>query len=164
VPHWTKDLKEARRPINARAETVASSPMFMSAFQRRRAIVCADAFFEWQARENGPKQPYTIARYDGETMAFAGIWEGWKAETGKVIRSFTIITTPANQTMKPIHDRMPVILNEASWRVWLGEQEADAGALLQPAPDDLLEVWPVGLAVNSPRNNGPELLRPTQGS
>jgi putative SOS response-associated peptidase YedK len=163
VPHWTKDLKEARRPINARAETVASSPMFMSAFQRRRALVCADTFFEWQARENGPKQPYTIARHDGETMAFAGIWEGWKAETGKVIRSFTIITTPANQTMKPIHDRMPVILNEASWRVWLGEQEADAGALLQPAPDDLLEVWPVGLAVNSPRNNGPELLRPTHG-
>ena len=164
VPHWTKDLKTARRPINARAEHIASSPMFRSAFQKRRAIVCADAFFEWQTPPSGPKQPYAIARRDRETMAFAGIWEGWKSETGKVIRSFAIITTAANNEMAPIHIRMPLILDQADWGVWLGEGDGGSGLVKRSAANDFLEAWLVGQAVNSPRNNGPDLLGTTHMS
>jgi putative SOS response-associated peptidase YedK len=91
-------------------------------------------------------------------MALAGIWEGWKAETGKVIRSFAIITTTANESMAQIHGRMPVILDPSTWPAWLGEEEGDAADLLKPAGDSLLETWPVSLSVNSPRHNGPELL------
>jgi putative SOS response-associated peptidase YedK len=158
VPHWTKDLKEARRPINARAETVASSPIFKSAYKNRRALIPAEAYFEWTAGQGGMKQPHAIARPGLETLSFAGIWEGWRAETGKVIRSFAIITTAANQAMARIHPRMPVIIGQADWGTWLGEVEADASALLRPAPDAFLETWPVSSKVNSPRNNEPGLL------
>jgi putative SOS response-associated peptidase YedK len=161
VPHWIKpnDLKSARRPINARAETVASSPMFRSAFKARRCLVVADAWYEWEAGPEG-KKPYAFARGDRHTMAFAGISEGWKADAGKVIRSFAIITTTANRVAGTIHDRMPVVLAPDSWATWLGEAPGDPEALLQPAPDDLIEAWPVSVAVNSPRNNNDDLLAP----
>ena len=100
VPQWTKDLRAARRPINARAETVANSPMFHDAFARRRALIPAQAFYEWQRTENGPKQPYAMARRDGETLAFAGVWEGWWSPEGEVVRSFAIIVTALNATMR----------------------------------------------------------------
>jgi putative SOS response-associated peptidase YedK len=160
VPHWTDDLKSIKRPINARAESLATSPMFRDAFARRRALIPADAFYEWRADGAGRKQPYAIARRDRDVMAFAGVWEGWRSKMGTIIRSFAIITTSANAIMAPIHDRMPVIIGQADWPLWLGEVDGDAEQLLRPAPDDLLEVWPVGLMVNSPRNNGPELLEP----
>ncbi len=159
LPHWTKDLKAARRPINARAETITASPMFRSAFEKRRCIVPADAFYEWHSGPTG-KQPFAITRSDATPMAFAGLWEGWTAETGTIVRSFAIITTSANRIMSEIHDRMPVILDPAVWPAWLGEKSADAAALLRPAPDDLLRLWPVSTSVNAPRNNGPELLTP----
>jgi putative SOS response-associated peptidase YedK len=120
--------------------------------------VPADAFYEWQKRPNETKQPYAIARQDGEVMAFAGLWEGWKAPDGEVVRTFAIITTDANMEMAKVHDRMPVILEPEDWPVWLGEAEGDPATLLYPAADHAVRTWPVSRAVNTPRNNGPELL------
>ena len=121
VPHWTKDIHQARRPINARAETVATSAMFRGALAQRRCLVPADAFYEWKAMPGG-KQPYAIARQDGAPLAFAGLWEGWRWPNGDVLRTFAIITTEANATMTDIHDRMPASpkrkLDED--RVWEG--------------------------------------------
>ncbi|MCA7118287.1 MAG: SOS response-associated peptidase [Acidibrevibacterium sp.] len=160
VPPWTKDLRAARRPINARAETVATSPMFPHAFARRRALIPAQAFYEWQRTGNGSKQPFAIARRDGETLAFAGLWDGWRSPEGEVLRSFAIIVTAANATMAPIHDRMPVILAPKHWPLWLGETEGDAASLLHPASGDTLRVWPVSTRVNRPANNDADLLAP----
>ena len=106
----------------------------------------------------GGKQPYAIARQDGQPMAFAGLWEGFKWPDG-ILRSFAIITTDADAVMADIHDRMPVIIEQQDWSVWLGEAEGDVPALLHPAEDDLLKVWPISRKVNSPSNNGPELLK-----
>jgi putative SOS response-associated peptidase YedK len=162
LPYWTKgDPKQARRPINAKAETVATLPTFRDAFARRRCLVPAGAFYEWQ-RVPGEKtkQPFAIARQDGQPMAFAGIWEGWRGEGGEVLRTFAIVTTDANQVMAPIHNRMPVILEESDWPLWLGEREGEPGTLLHPAADDVLRVWPVSRAVSNVRNNGPELIEP----
>jgi putative SOS response-associated peptidase YedK len=157
VPHFTRDLKSARRPINARAETVRSSGMFRDALGRRRCLVPADAFYEWQSRPTG-KQPFAIGRRDGQMLALAGLWEGWRAPDGTVLRSFTIVTTTANETLRPLHERMPVIVEPAGWPLWLGEVPGDPTALLRPAEDDVLRRWPVSTAVNNVRNNGPELL------
>jgi len=159
LPHWTKDTKAARRPINARAETIATSPMWRDAFARRRCLVVANAFYEWAAAPGG-KQPYAVARQDGQPMALAGLWDGWRGPDGEVARSFAVIVTEANASMALIQDRMPVIVEPAGWPVWLGEAEGDPAALLRPAAEGAVRVWPVGRAVNSPRNNGPELLRP----
>lgn len=163
VPAWTKDLKAARKPVNARSETAAGSGMFRAALAARRCLVPADAFYEWRAMADG-KQPYAIARADGAALAFAGLWEGWRAPDGEVVRTFAILTTAANATMRPLHERMPVILEAPDWPAWLGEHEhehggeGDAAALLRPAGDDVLRLWPVSRAVNSVRNNGAALL------
>ncbi|WP_288036991.1 SOS response-associated peptidase [Acidiphilium sp.] len=160
IPRWTKDLAKARKPINARAETVATSPMFRDAFHRRRCIVPADAFYEWQAQESGPKQPYAIARRDGEMLAFAGIWEGWRGPAAEILRTFSIIVTAANEDLAPIHDRMPVILEQRDWPAWLGDQEADPAELLRPAEAGTVRIWPVSARVNKPANNDAALLEP----
>lgn len=157
IPHFTKDLKAARKPINARAETVASSGMFRGALERRRCLVPADAFYEWRAMPDG-KQPYAIGRKDGAPLAFAGIWEGWRRPDGETLRSFAILTTSANATMHPLHDRMPVILEDEHWPVWLGERAGQPTGLMRPAYDGLLHLWAVSRAVNSVRNNSPDLL------
>jgi putative SOS response-associated peptidase YedK len=161
VPHFTKDLKSARRPINARAETAASSGMFRGALASRRCIVPADAFYEWRATPAG-KQPYAIARADGLPLALAGLWEGWRSPEGETLRTFTILTTTANATMSRLHERMPVILEAADWAAWLGEMPVDAGKLLQPAGDAVVRVWAVSQAVNNVRNNGAALLEPVE--
>ena len=155
LPGWVRDPKGTRQPINARAETVSRSPMFRKAFAERRCLVPADAFYEWKA-EPGGKQPFAIARRDGEMLAFAGLWEHWRGEGDEVVRSFAILTTEANAPMRRVHDRMPVILAPADWSAWL--EGPDPGGLLRPAPDEVLRLWPVSRAVNAPRNNGPDLL------
>ena len=151
-----------RRLINARAEAVSTSRMFGAAFTKRRAIVPAGAFYEWQRKEGDGKQPCAIARQDGQPLAFAGLWEGFRWPDGTVLRSFAIVTTNANADVAMIHDRMPVILEPADWPVWLGEIEGDPATLLRPAPDGTLRIWPVSRAVNQPRNNRPELLNPIE--
>jgi putative SOS response-associated peptidase YedK len=157
LPHFTRDPGTARRPINARAETVATSGMFRAAFAARRCLVPAAAFYEW--RKPG-HEPYAIARADGATMALAGLWEGFRWPDDRVERSFAIITTAANATLAVLHDRMPVVLEATDWPLWLGEAAGNAATLLRPAGKSVLRVWPVGRQVNSPRNNGPDLLRP----
>ena len=157
VPSWTKHLKQARKPINARSETAASSGMFKDALASRRCLVPADAFYEWKPAGGG-KQPYAIARADATPLAFAGVWEWWRDPAGELLRTFAILTTAANATMRQLHERMPVILAAADWPVWLGEAPGEPAALLRPAPDDALRLWPVSRMVNSVRNNGADLL------
>jgi putative SOS response-associated peptidase YedK len=141
LPSWTKDPTKAQRPINCRSETIATSGLFRGAFKARRCIVPADAFYEWKATETG-KQPYAIARVDGQPMAFAGLWEGFRWPDDAITRSFTIATTTPNADMASLHDRMPVILEPEDWSVWLGEAEGDPAALLHPSPDGTLRTWP----------------------
>ncbi len=156
VPHWTSDLKTARRPINARSETAATTPMFRDALARRRCLVIADAFYEWQVG-SVPKIPHAIARSDGTPMIFAGLWEGWKNPDGTILRTFTILTTAANDQLRHLHERMPVILEPQDSSAWLGESSGDPAALLRPSTA-ALRIWRVSPAVNNVRNNGPELL------
>ena len=156
---WQKDTKRSR-PINVHAERlVARRGMFQGAFAYRRALVPADAFYEWKVIEDG-EQAYAIARQDGQPMAFAGLWEEYRFPDWRVLRTFAIVTTAANAETAEVRDRMPVILEPADWPAWLGEMEGDPASLLHPVPDGTLHVWPVDRRVGSPRNNGPELLEP----
>ena len=158
VPHWAKDPKSVRMTINARGETLASTPMFRDAFARRRCLVPADVFYEWQVID-GAKHPWAIARTDGQPMVFAGLWEGWRGADGTVIRSFTIVTTGANDALRPLHERMPVVLEPDDWPLWLGEQEGDRAALLRPS-QAAYRTWRIGTAVNNVRNDTARLLEP----
>jgi putative SOS response-associated peptidase YedK len=157
VPHFTKDLKACKRPINARSETAVKSGMFRGAQASRPCLVPADAFYEWKAMLSGT-QPYAVARRDTAPLDFAGLWEGWKDLAGETLRTFTILTTAANDDMTHLHDRMPVILEPADWPVWLGEKAGVHTALLRPAESGVVRLWPVSSAVNSVRNNGADLL------
>ena len=158
VPYRAKDVKSARQPINARAESAADSRLFRDALAARRCLVPADAFYEWQAAPGG-KQPYAIARADGQPMALAGLWESWRAPDGSLLRSYVILTTEASEALRALHERMPVILEPEDWPLWLGEVAGDYLALLRPSRA-ALRVWPVGQAVNNVRNEGAELLKP----
>ena len=130
LPHWARgDPKKTRQPINARAETVATLPTFRDAFARRRCIVPIDGFYEWQVGAQG-KQPHAIARVDGRVMALAGIWEGWRGPDGQAIRTYAVVTTTAADALGHLHERMPVILEEADWAAWLGEAPGDPAALV----------------------------------
>lgn len=162
IPSWAKDAAIGNRLINARAESVAEKPAFRAAFRARRCLIAADGFYEWR-KEGGRRQPYRILRRDAAPFGFAGLWERWHdPATGEVIESCTIITTDANNALRQIHPRMPVILDPAAFAAWL-DPAADpraAQALLAPAPDDLLRAYPVSTRVNSPRNEGLDLVEP----
>lgn len=173
VPVWAKDIKVGNRMINARAETVATSTAYKSAFRKKRCLVPLDGFYEWKAPPAGSKakkQPMYIHRLDGEPLAVAGLWERWPGPKGGEklelpLHSLTLITTTANETMAPIHDRMPVILPVSAWEAWLDPANDDVealGRLLVPAPKTLLTVQPVSLDVNNVRNKGPELIDPVE--
>jgi putative SOS response-associated peptidase YedK len=158
VPHWAKDPRSVHQPINARAETVATAPMFRDALASRRCLVPAAAFYEWQTTDEG-KLPFAVARADGQPGVFAGLWEGWRGADGEVLRTFAIVTTTANPLLRPIHARMPVVLEAADWPAWLGEFDDDPTHLLRPSEAEL-RVWRVGTAVNSVRNDQASLLEP----
>lgn len=170
VPSWAKDPAVGNRMINARAEGIASKPAYKAALARRRCIIPADFFYEWQRRTNpdgrpAGKLPYAIHRADGEPMAFAGLWEVWRDRSepdAPPLKTCVIITTEANDLVAPIHDRMPVVLGRESWQRWLdpSTEAAEATGLLVPAPSDWFEVFPVSSRVNNVRNEGPELLEP----
>jgi putative SOS response-associated peptidase YedK len=160
VNRWAKDASQAARCINARAESVEARPAFRDAFRKRRCVIPADGFFEW----TGPKtarRPIWFHRSDGGLLLFAGLYEAWQKEPGTWETTFTIITTAANATMTPYHDRMPVILPDVSADDWMNPLCADALALkpmLAPAADDLLITTPVSAKLNSPKFDAPELL------
>lgn len=164
IPSWAKDAKIGNSLINARAETVAEKPAFRAAFKRRRCLILADGFYEWQREGEGRgarKTPMFIQMKDGRPFAFAGLWEVWKAPGGEPLRTCTIITTTPNALMAPIHDRMPVILPPAAYAAWLAPGElpaAEALALLQPCDAALMAARAVSTRVNNPRFDGPELL------
>jgi putative SOS response-associated peptidase YedK len=160
VPYWAKDTKIGFSTINAMAETVDTKPVFREAFLRRRCLVPVDNFYEW-AKVGKERLPYAIALADRRLMALAGLWETWRSPTGEIVRSFTIITTAANELLAPIHNRMPVILDPAAWPVWLGEEPAaptQVKALLLPCAAAGMTAWRVGKAVGNVRNNAPSLF------
>jgi putative SOS response-associated peptidase YedK len=163
VPSWAKDPKAGDRMINARAESLTDKPAYQRAFEKHRCLVPADGFYEWQ-RRGGRKQPMFIHRRDGEPMAFAGLWAAWRdpdVPDGDWLRSCAIVTTNANDALAPLHDRMPVVLEEHDWDRWLDPTVDDVDALsrlLVPARNDVLDAYPVGTAVNSADNDGPELV------
>ena len=156
VPHWSRDLKAERKPINARSETAAALPLFRDALARRRCIVPADAFYEWQVTEGG-KIPTAIAREDGMPLALAGLWEGWRGSDGTVLRSFTILTTTACKALEHLHERMPVVLEQADWPVWLGETDGRYRDLMRPSAAGF-RTWRVSAKVGNVRNDGADLL------
>jgi putative SOS response-associated peptidase YedK len=177
VPSWAKDVRVGDHMINARAETLAGKPAYKRAFARKRCLIPADGFYEWQRTRGAGgakprREPYFIHRRDGEPMAFAGLWEVWKvpddadpalAGPDGWMRSCVIVTTAANDTLASIHDRMPVILPESAWSQWLDPDENDVDALarlLVPVPPAVLETYPVSALVNNARHNGAELARP----
>ncbi len=159
IPFWAKDEKIGYRMINARAETVAEKPAFRQAFAKRRCLVPASGFYEWM-KVAGGKQPYAIRPRDEGLMAFAGLWERWKTPEDETLISYTIVTTNANETVRPVHDRMPAILAPADHDAWLEGTPEQAGALLAPAAEELLACYPVSKEVGSPRNNRPDLIEP----
>jgi putative SOS response-associated peptidase YedK len=168
VPLWAKDLSFGPKCINARGETVATNKIFRDAFERRRCLVPADGFYEWQ-KGDGKTRPYAIVPGEGVPgegggFAFAGLWERWKNPAdGSIVRSFAIVTGLPNALCRPIHERMPVILPKAAWPVWLGEAEADPAALLallQPYPAELMRAYPIGPRVGNVKNDDPGLLDP----
>ena len=160
VPFWAKDTGIGSRMINARGETIAEKPAFRQAFRRRRCLIPADGFYEWQ-KVPGGKQPWFISARDEVPLAFAGLWERWDNRgTEDPVESCTIVTTAANATLAPLHDRMPVILGADAWDSWLAADTPSATLLdmLRPAANDLLAARPVSRRVNSPANDGPDLV------
>jgi putative SOS response-associated peptidase YedK len=167
IPYWAKDAKVGYSTINARAETVASAPIFREAFQRRHCLVPADAFYEWQRldEKGKKKQAYAIARRDGEMMAFAGLWESWRdPATKQPLETFSVITTEPNELMQPIHSRMPVILPRGDWSRWLERVDPARPPvdLLRPHAAEEMTAWRVKKDVGDVRNNRPDLAEPDE--
>jgi len=162
VPHWADPKTFKSNLFNARSESAAEKPSFRDAMRSRRCILPATGFYEWQAREDGPKQPFHFVRVDGEPLAFAGLWStNSKAAPASV--SCTMLTTSANQDMADVHDRMPVILERESWGRWLDPYESDPQRLedlLAPSPPQTLRSYPVAREVGNARVDKPSLVRP----
>jgi putative SOS response-associated peptidase YedK len=160
IPSWAKDPKIGYSTINARADTVATKPAFRAALKKRRCLVIADGYYEWQ-KQGSIKQPFLYEVDGGRPFAFAGLWEQWwgadhQAETP--LESCTIITTDANDLARQIHDRMPVLLDECDYAAWLDPANTDVANLLDPLPAERMSVRPVSRFVNNARNEGPECV------
>lgn len=160
VPSWSKGPDSRYSMINARAETVTEKPSFRTPFRRRRCLVPADGFYEWK-KANGAKQPYRIALNDGRPFAFAGLWDSWESADETAIESCTIIVTDANELVRPIHDRMPVILDPGNHVRWLdveGTPADEAAEMLRSYPSERMTAYPVSRMVNSPKNDDPKCI------
>jgi len=164
VPHWAKDAEIGNRMINARAETLTEKPSFREAFKSRRCIIPASGFYEWQKKSTGAKQPFYFYLKDKEVFGFAGLWEEWiDKQTGEALETCTIITTEANEVLKPVHDRMPVILKPEVYDDWLDEKMKDERKmeeLLIPYPAGEMTSHAVSKSVNIPDSDSDELIRP----
>ena len=162
VPSWAKDPDIGNRVINARAETVAEKPSFRAAFRRRRCLVPATGFYEWRAA-SGPKQPYTIGMADGGPFAMAGLWEHWTGPDGAAVETCAILTTEANELLRPIHARMPVIVAPSDFDLWLDPALAMPellAPLLRPFDAAAMAAHPVSRHVNNVRNDDPGCVEP----
>ncbi|MCU0962978.1 MAG: SOS response-associated peptidase [Pirellulaceae bacterium] len=163
IPSWAKDRAIANQLINARGETVAEKPSFRQAFARRRCLVLADGYYEWQKLGASKKQPYYIRLRGDRPFALAGLWESWQGEPGAAVETCTIITTAANALTEPLHPRMPVILADADHDRWLDPHHRDREALLallRPFDAAAMELYPVDPRVNSPRQDDVACIRP----
>ena len=168
IPSWSKDAAAGARMINARAETVSEKPSFRESFAQRRCLVAADGFYEWRL-EDGRKQPFRIGMKGGLPFAFAGLWDRWTASAdgagiaaGETVETVTIVTTAANDKLRPIHARMPVILPQEAYGKWLDAANDRDGllALLRPYPVEPMAFYRVGSAVSNARNDNPDCIAP----
>lgn len=166
VPFWAKDEKIGYKMINARAEGINEKPSFRTPFKKRRCLVLADGFYEWQKPDKKSKIPYYFRLKSGAPFAFAGLWDLWDKE-GEPRATFTIITTENNELMEPIHNRMPVILHEQNEGAWLDPELTDPAKLLpllKPYPSEEMECYEISTFVNSPKNESAECIKPLHGA
>ena len=162
LPSWVKDPKAFSLLINARGESATEKPAFRAAMKRRRCLIPADGFYEWKVAA-GRKRPFFIRAKSGAPFAFAGLWETWTGPDGEEVDTATIVTTNANRMLAALHDRMPVIVPPEAFELWLDNTNVDpktAAMLIQPAPEDLLEAYPVSTDVNRTTNDNPKLVEP----
>jgi putative SOS response-associated peptidase YedK len=160
VPSWAKDLAIGARMINARSETVTEKPSFRSAFKKRRCLIAADGFYEWQ-KEQGKKQPFYFRLENGQPFGLAGLWEQWQAPEGDVWQTCTILTTDANSLLSQVHDRMPVMLHPEDYDRWLDPQNQSTEALqslLRPYEAEAMVAYAVSPIVNSPTHDQPDCI------
>lgn len=160
IPFWAKDAKFGYSTINARAEDVVSKPAYREAMKKRRCLVPADAFYEWQKVDAKTKKPFAIALKSREPYALAGLWERWAPKEGEALETFTIVTTDPNELMEKIHNRMPVIVQKKDYDRWLdpGDPARPPVDLLRPFAAEKMEAWPVSGRVGNVRNNDAGLL------
>jgi putative SOS response-associated peptidase YedK len=162
IPYWAKEAEIGNRMINARSESVMEKHSFKPPFQKRRCLIAASGFYEWQTSKTG-KQPYLFQLKDESLFAFAGLWESWRDDKNKVIETCTILTTSANELLKPVHDRMPVILAESDYELWLDEdthKQQERLDLLRPFSADEMKSHAVSTLVNSPQNDDIHCIDP----
>ena len=163
VPYWTKDPKKGAKPINARSETAGSRPMFRELMARHRCVVPVDGFYEWQKTPAG-KMPHYFRLAEDAPMLLGGLWDRWRHGDAEPLETFTILTTPPNPLIAPLHDRMPAIINRPDLERWLdvrGQDAAPAAGLLRPFPAERMQGYPVSRRVNAAANEGPDLIEPT---
>ncbi len=162
VPAWARESKPG--PINARAETAAAKPTFAEALQKRRCLIPADGFYEWRQLGSRKKQPWYFRLKDGSPFAFAGVWEAWRpSEGGKPLFTCALLTVPANDVVKPVHDRMPAILRSEDYAAWIDRARTDPAEVIAlaagyPFPAEAMEAVPVGPHVNDPKHDDPACL------
>ena len=162
IPSWVKDPKQYSLILQARSDGVLDKPSFKNAMKYRRCLIPADGFYEWNEATT-PRRPYVVRPRDGKPVAFAGLWESWMGPNGEEMETCAVVTCDANRTLHPIHHRMPVVIPEEAFDLWLDCRNVDAltaAALLVPAPEDLFEAWEISTAVNRVVNDSAELLRP----
>jgi len=163
IPSWAKDPAIGYKMINARSETAHEKPPFKQALRSRRCIVPVSGFYEWE-KKGKEKIPHYIHLRDGDIMSLAGIWETWKSPEGERLETCTILTTVANSLLKPLHDRMPVVLHNEEFNLWFNRDVDDINLLVElfhSYPSDRLEEYIVSKGVNSPSNDSPECIVPT---
>jgi putative SOS response-associated peptidase YedK len=163
IPYWAQDPKIGNRLINARAESLVDKPAFRDSFERRRCLVPADGFYEWKKLDAKVKQPYLIHRQDRRPFGFAGLWSSWRSPDAGRVETFTIITTAPNGLMRPLHDRMPAILDPSDFAAWLDPANRNVSrlqSLLVPAPDGGWQATPVSRAVNHADHDAPDCIEP----
>lgn len=165
IPFWSKDPSIGVKMINSRSETINEKPAFRDPFKKRRCLIPTDGFYEWQKQKDGGKQPYFIHMNDKKPFAFGGIWDTWKNPEGNNIETFSILTTKPNELLKPIHDRMPVIIEPKQFDNWLNpeiQEPAELIPLLEPFKATKMEAYPISTYINSPKNNSEQCIRPIE--